>query len=89
MKKFLPIIIILITSSCVVKEKDDTIIEFEELLTEHFESYKTDHREKLAKLGGGWVKKRYYFEGEYVYEAKKTSSTISPYEGICEFELIT
>ncbi len=34
----------------------DPVKSFKDFLTNHFESYKTDRREQLSKLGGGWVK---------------------------------
>src|SRR5690554_4483091 len=88
MKVVLAFIIVFLSSSFAIeKSSDDPVLEFEKLLSEHFESYKIDPREGVAKLGGGWVKEQYSFEGEYSYDIQTTNSLISPYKGICEFTL--
>ena len=60
---------------------------FKEYLSKHFESYKTDRRERLTELGGGWVKAYYEPDVNYKIDVQKTNSLITPFTGFCEFTL--
>ena len=88
MKVILLFISLFLSSSFAIeKSSDDPVLEFEKYLRDHFESYKINSRERVTKLGGGWVKEQYSLEGEYSYDVQTTNSLISPYKGICEFTL--
>jgi len=68
-------------------DNDVVVIQFENLLKKHFESYKTNQREQVSKLGGGWVKLHYKLDGDYKYDIQNSNSLITPYIGSCEFTL--
>ena len=91
MKNFLLLSFIIIVSCSTPKEnkqsEEEQLTEkFKELVTEHLESYKTDNRQSLGLLGGGWVKKEYNVIASS-YDIQKTNSVVSPYVGICKFTL--
>ncbi len=65
----------------------DPVKSFKTYITKHFESYKVDNRERLAKLGGGWAMQYYEPSEEYNIDVQTTNSLISPFIGICEFTL--
>lgn len=55
----------------------------------HLASYEHNRRERVALLGGGWVKE--YFEpdkGSEGIDVEKTSSLVSPYMGELDFRLV-
>lgn len=85
MKKILSLGILFILMS--FSNNNEVVSKFEKLLKTHFESYKTNPREKITKLGGGWAKVRYSLDGEYKYDVQTSNSLISPYVGNCEFKL--
>lgn len=66
----------------------DPVTDFENHIENHFESYETDRREGVLKLGGGWVKKRHSLRDKYSYDVQETNSLVSPYKGIYEFKLL-
>jgi hypothetical protein len=73
--------------SFTLNSSDDVVTPFENLLKKHFESYITNPREKISKLGGGWVKEHYKLFGEYKYDVQQTNSLVTPYTAYCEFKL--
>ena len=85
MKKILPLTLWFILMSFSID--NEVVTKFEKLLNNHFESYKINPREKISKLGGGWVKERYSLDGEYKYDVQTSNSLVSPYVGYCEFKL--
>lgn len=66
----------------------DPVQSFKEYIKNYFESYKSDKRERITKLGGGWVKECYEPDYDYKIDVQKTNSLITPFMGICEFTLI-
>lgn len=60
---------------------------FQKYITDFMASYKTNNREMVSELGGGWAKEVYRPLGEPSIDIKKTDSLISPYVGICQFTL--
>jgi hypothetical protein len=61
---------------------------FKSYISSHLASYKVNRRERVTKLGGGWVKEYYEPEPEYSINAERTSSLISPYVGSLDFVLV-
>ena len=70
-----------------LKVEVDPVKSFKEYLTIHFESYKTDRRERLTKLSGGWVREYFEPDDNYKIDVQKTNSLITPLIGFCEFTL--
>lgn len=66
----------------------DIVKSFKGYAADFIASYKTDRREYVGKLGGGWAK--IYFEPslDYGVDVRKTDSLVSPYVGVLEFTLI-
>ena len=85
LKKIISLSFLMILMS--FNSRNEAVLKFEKLLENHFQSYKTNQREKLTKLGGGWVKEHYSLDGEYKYDVQTTNSLITPYTGTCEFNL--
>jgi hypothetical protein len=87
--KVFTFLFIFIYTLCFAQETKevDPVKSFKEYLSHHFESYKIDKREQLAKLGGGWVKEYYEPETDYKVDVQRTNSLITPYTGFCEFTL--
>jgi hypothetical protein len=77
---------------CRAQSNDDekkAVTSFKTYVQHHLESYKTNRREKVSSLGGGWVKE--YFEvdaGSAEFDVQRTNSLISPYTGKLEFRMI-
>ena len=62
--------------------KDDAIrASFDEYISKYFQSYKTNKREKVSKLGGGWAKESFEATGKFTVKAEKKNIFV------CEFEL--
>lgn len=62
--------------------QDDAIkASFDEYIAKHFQTYGTDKREKLSKLGGGWARESFEPNGKFTVKAEKKNNYI------CEFEL--
>lgn len=62
---------------------------FKGYVEHHFGSYKTNRRERVRLLGGGWVKQ--YFTADVnsaEIDVQRTTSLISPYTGKLEFRII-
>jgi hypothetical protein len=62
---------------------------FKNYVQHHLDSYKTNRREKVTLLGGGWVKE--YYEADVnsaEFDVQRTTSLISPYTGRLEFRMI-
>ena len=66
----------------------DPVKSFKEYIKNYFESYKSNNREQITKLGGGWVKECYEPDYDYKIDVQKTNSLMTPFIGICEFTLI-
>ncbi len=66
----------------------DVVKSFKNYVAGYMVSYKTDRREYVGNLGGGWAK--IYFEpsGDSSIDVRKTDSLVSPYMGVLEFTLI-
>lgn len=69
---------------------DKQVVEsFKEYVQRHLASYESNRRERITKLGGGWVKM--YFKpdlGSAAIDVQKTTSLVSPYIGTLEFQLV-
>jgi hypothetical protein len=61
---------------------------FEQHIRDFMDSYKTDKRDRVTLLGGGWVRERFEPEAEYKIDVQATNSLITPYTGYCEFSLV-
>ena len=79
--------IFLITPVLAIDETQ-VVESFQKAINEHFTSYDTDGRERVAQLGGGWVKERFKPMENYKVDVQRTNSLVSPYIAICEFTLV-
>lgn len=72
------------------RTKNDVKIKksFEEYIQKYFNSYEINKRERIALLGGGWVKEKYTPQKKYNTAIQKTNVADSPFVGICEFKLL-
>lgn len=87
--KIVTLLVFCLSSICCAQEKtEDPVKSFKIYLAKHFESYKSDSREQITKLGGGWVKEYYEPNLNYKIDVQKTNSLITPFTGYCEFILI-
>ena len=69
-------------------DKEKAIVaSFKKVASEHIKSYEKENRERLALLGGGWVKEKYEAQDKYEIDVEATKSLISPYIGTFEFSL--
>lgn len=86
-------IMVLATSASVhitlAQSSSDVVASFKKYVADYMNSYKTDRREMVRLLGGGWAKE--YFEPlpDAGIDVRKTDSLVSPYMGVVEFTLIT
>ena len=81
------ILSILLISSCTSTPTEEDIKDgFKKFATEYIDSYKTDKRQRVTELGGGWAKEEYTMV-ESSYDIQSTNSLVSPYVGICKFTL--
>lgn len=70
------------------QEADDPVSMFKRYISKHLNSYSKNKRERMARLGGGWVKEYYEPEQGYSFDVQKTSSLVTPYTAFCEFVLV-
>lgn len=86
MKGFFLLFIFGVTSNISINN-DEIVKKFESQIHEYIESYQTDPRMKVSKLGGGWAKQKYFIDGQNKYDVQTTNSLISPYNAYFEFNL--
>jgi hypothetical protein len=97
MNRFLSVLLIGVclqtgpSSVCRAQSNDEktTVDSFKGYVQRHFESYKTNRRERVTKLNAGWAKE--YFEPDITsaeIDVQRTTSLISPYTGKLEFRII-
>jgi hypothetical protein len=70
-------------------EEKKTVDSFKGYVQHHLDSYKTNRRERVTFLSGGWVQQ--YYEADVSsaeIDVQRTSSLISPYTGKLEFRMI-
>jgi len=82
--------ILLVCGSVVLAQSPEeaaVVTTFRNYISRHLSSYEQDNRLAVTKLGCGWAKIYYKVEGEYGIDVQRTSSLISPYVGVCEFNL--
>jgi hypothetical protein len=68
-------------------ERDAVVKSFKQYIKDYMDSYKTDRRERVNQLGGGWAKEYFAPDSNYGIDVKATDSLISPYSGVCEFTM--
>src|SRR5450759_2176821 len=65
------------------------VASFTAYVHQHFASYDTNRRERITKLGGGWVKMYFQPDQSSVgIDVQRTTSLVSPYVGTLEFQLV-
>ena len=70
-------------------EEEKVLAAFKGMVREHVESYKSNGREYVANLGGGWAKEVFSIDPTSVkFDVDKTSSLVSPFIGTVSFTLI-
>jgi len=68
-------------------EREAVVSSFKQYIRDYMDSYKTDKRERVNRLGGGWAKEYFAPDSHYGIDVKATDSLISPYSGVCEFTM--
>src|SRR6266568_6951357 len=62
---------------------------FKRYIHQHLASYERNRRERVTKLGGGWVKEYYEPDTNSAsIDVERTSSLVSPYTATLDFRLI-
>ncbi len=82
-------LVVLAGSLCFAQSDDKQVVDsFKGYMQHHFDSYKTNRRERVTLLGGGWVKEYYEPDASSAtFDVQRTSSLVSPYLGKLNFRL--
>lgn len=67
---------------------NEIVTSFREYLARHLASYKTNNRQTVTLLGGGWVTEFYKPKDETAIDVQTTNSLVSPYLAVGEFNLV-
>ena len=70
------------------QESSQVVSSFTNYIATFMASYKVDRRERVSKSSWGWTKEYYEPSGEPNIDVMRTDSLVSPYLGICEFNLV-
>jgi hypothetical protein len=71
-----------------VTEEQKALDSFKKLVRHHADSYKSNGRVHVTKLGGGWAKERLTIDpASMKFDVEKTASLVSPFVGTLAFTL--
>ena len=85
-----PILLLMLGTTTLVTlaQSDAEVVKsFKQYVYDYLASYKTNRRELVDKLGGGWAKMYFIPSGGLGVDVRKTDSLVSPYVGVLEFTM--